>query len=92
MKFIGLEDVDEMFGVFTRTAFRHTNDQSVPRRMGYGSEYRKIGPFMFLLRCIMMRHTQKQTYRGTTTTLMSLPPKVRDSVTRYCDGIQNQAF
>jgi len=30
---------------------------------------------IFLLRSVMMRHTQKQQYRGTTTTLMSLPPK-----------------
>jgi hypothetical protein len=31
---------------------------------------------LFLMRPIMMRHSQLQTYRGTTTTLMSLPPKV----------------
>jgi hypothetical protein len=31
---------------------------------------------LFLMRPIMMRHAQQQTYRGTTTTLMSLPPKV----------------
>lgn len=31
---------------------------------------------MYFLRPIMMRHSQEQKYRGTTTTLMSLPPKV----------------
>ena len=30
---------------------------------------------VFFLRPIMIRHAQGQTYRGTTTTLMSLPPK-----------------
>jgi len=30
----------------------------------------------FLMRPVMMRHSQQQKYRGTDTTLMSLPPKV----------------
>jgi len=30
----------------------------------------------FLVRPLMMRHSQQQKYRGTDTTLMSLPPKV----------------
>ena len=73
---LGLEHVEEIFNVFIRTAFKDTDDQCVPKRLN--GEDLKIGPFMFLLRCIMIRHTQKQTYLGTTTTLMSLPPKVRD--------------
>jgi hypothetical protein len=78
LKFIGIEYVDEMFAAFIGTAFRHTNDQCVPKkglRGAYGDE-RVFGHFMFLLRCIMIRHTQAQKYRGTTTSLMSLPPKV----------------
>ena len=30
----------------------------------------------YFLRPIMMRHSHEQKYRGTSTTLMSLPPKV----------------
>jgi hypothetical protein len=37
---------------------------------------RKFGHFVFFLRNVMIRHTHKQKYRGTDTTLMSLPPKV----------------
>jgi hypothetical protein len=36
-----------------------------------------LGSFTFLMRAVMMRHSQKQTYRDTPTTLMSLPPKVK---------------
>jgi hypothetical protein len=79
LKFIGIENVDEMFQVFTGTAFRHTKDQCVSRKDGdYHWDDRVFGHFMFLLRCIMIRHTQTQKYRGTATTLMSLPPKVRN--------------
>lgn len=79
LNFIGIENVNELFGVFLRSAFRHAEDPTVPKRLGYGGESRSIGPFVFMMRNIMIRHTQKQTYRGTTTTLMSLPPKVRTS-------------
>jgi hypothetical protein len=48
------------------------------------SETRIFGHFMYLLRCVICRHSQGQTYRGTgppATTLMSLPPKVRSGFT-----------
>ena len=91
MKFIGLENVDEMFTIFAATVFRHTND---PRtKSGSRIDNRRFGHFIFLLRCIMIRHTQKQTYRGTTTTLMSLPPKVHDFYNKkdgiYCCNVQS---
>jgi hypothetical protein len=35
-----------------------------------------IGHFTFLSRELLMRHAHEQKYTGTTTTLMSLPPKV----------------
>jgi hypothetical protein len=78
LKFIGLEDVDEMFSIFSSTVFVHTNDSSRRNRDPYfRRDNRDFGHFMFLMRCLMIRHSQKQTYRGTKTTLMSLPPKVR---------------
>lgn len=43
---------------------------------------RRFGHFMFLLRSLVMRHSQGQTYRGTTPpmTLMSLPEKTERAV------------
>jgi hypothetical protein len=35
---------------------------------------------LLLMRTVMIRHSQNQQYRGTSTTLMSLPPKVRQMV------------
>lgn len=78
LKFIGLEDVDEMFSIFSSSVFAHTDDRSRRNEDPYARrDNRDFGHFMFLMRCIMIRHSQNQTYRGTTTTLMSLPPKVR---------------
>lgn len=90
MKFLGLENVNEMFGKFAN-ALNHIHDRSakqgrVSHRPGSRdikpdlSETRHFGHLVYLLRCIMIRHSQQQTYRGTgppATTLMSLPPKVR---------------
>jgi SNF2 family DNA or RNA helicase len=35
---------------------------------------------LFFLRSLVMRHTQRQCYRGTNTTLMSLPAKTEKSI------------
>lgn len=68
-----------MFKTFSLTVFEHTNDPGRTQKRGRMTSYdnRVFGHFMFLLRCIMIRHSHAQTYRGTSTTLMSLPPKVR---------------
>mmetsp|Transcript_8692 Transcript_8692/g.15744 ORF Transcript_8692/g.15744 Transcript_8692/m.15744 type:complete len:224 (-) Transcript_8692:2117-2788(-) len=76
LKFAGLENVDQMFSIFSRTVFCRTNDRSKANsRRQRRSDPRLYGHFVFLMRCLMIRHSQRQTYRGTTTTLMSLPPK-----------------
>jgi hypothetical protein len=66
LKFLGIENVDAMFKVFLKQGRNR------------GEEF-DAGRLLFFLRSIMIRHTQKQTYRGTTTTLMSLPAKVSQS-------------
>ena len=38
----------------------------------------------FLLGSVMIRHSQKQKYRGTDTTLMSLPTKVSEHAPKPC--------
>ena len=72
-----------MFSKFEEL-LRHTNDKGakVPKsgRKALGTmdrNQRVFGHFMFLMRSLMMRHSQGQVYRGTTPkkTLMSLPKK-----------------
>lgn len=63
LKFLGIENVDAMFNIFLKMS----------RKGGVDFD---AGKLLFFLRSIMIRHTQKQTYRGTATTLMSLPAKV----------------
>jgi glycine cleavage system pyridoxal-binding protein P len=69
LKFLGVENVDAMFSVFLKQQSRNR-----------GGEEFDAGKLLFFLRNLMIRHTQKQTYRGTTTTLMSLPAKVSQSL------------
>ena len=89
LKFLGLECVDEMFQTFGGT-LRHTNDRAAKalsnrrrrRRFGVDADDESsvdhlFGHFLFLMKTLLIRHAQQQTYRGTPTrtTLMSLPPK-----------------
>lgn len=63
LKFLGFEHVDKtMDSIYSSSGRR-------------GRVEADMQLLMFFLRPIMIRHAQGQTYRGTTTTLMSLPPK-----------------
>lgn len=70
LKLLGIESVDLMI--------RKCCDKSNSRNAN--SYIKNPGKLLFLLRNVMIRHTQKQCYRGTTTTLMSLPPKQERSI------------
>jgi hypothetical protein len=63
LKFLGIEDVEAMFQKFC------------PKK-GHGTDNHPE-QLVFFLSTIMIRHSQNQKYRGTSTTLMSLPGKVR---------------
>jgi len=63
LKFLGFEHVDKSFNSMFTTQQR-------------GKKEADMDLLMYFLRPIMMRHSQEQKYRGTSTTLMSLPPKV----------------
>jgi SNF2 family DNA or RNA helicase len=71
LSFLGIENVQSLFNMFCNT-----------RNYAYSSEGDIGSPaeLLFFLRNIMMRHAQKQTYRGTYTTLMSLPAKAERSI------------
>lgn len=70
LKLLGIESVDEMI--------RSCCEKPTSRNADY--YITDPGKLLFLLRNIMIRHTQKQCYRGTNTTLMSLPPKKERSI------------
>jgi len=86
LSFLGVEKARPMINLLKKSTFRHIGDRNVSRggggrrrRQSYDfnlSEMPKLGNFLFLMRPLMMRHSQKQKYRATDTTLMSLPPKV----------------
>lgn len=63
LKFLGFDHVDKTFEQMTTKHSRCSQEI----RTNY---------LMYFLRPIMIRHSQEQKYRGTNTTLMSLPPKV----------------
>jgi len=73
-RFLGLEETEEMMSIYRKSTFHHVHDKSKAQETLRVPE---LGHFSFLMRSIMMRHSQKQEYIGTSTTLMSLPPKVR---------------
>ena len=53
--------------------------------LDHKTEY-DINALMYLLRPLMMRHSQRQRYTGTKTTLMSLPPKVRVTIRLFLNN------
>jgi hypothetical protein len=82
LEFLGIEKAGSLLRKLKKSTFRHIGDQHANygiggrRNRGVESEMRRLGNFTFLMRAVMMRHSQNQTYRDTPTTLMSLPPKV----------------
>jgi SNF2 family DNA or RNA helicase len=68
LSFIGIERVESLFKVFCGEHNSRNGDIESP------------GELIFFLRSIMMRHKQNQTYRGTKTTLMSLPAKTERTI------------
>eukprot|EP00531_Pseudo-nitzschia_arenysensis_P016699 CAMPEP_0116122050 /NCGR_PEP_ID=MMETSP0329-20121206/4012_1 /TAXON_ID=697910 /ORGANISM="Pseudo-nitzschia arenysensis, Strain B593" /LENGTH=1515 /DNA_ID=CAMNT_0003615881 /DNA_START=43 /DNA_END=4590 /DNA_ORIENTATION=+ len=80
LKFLGFEHVDKMFKEMGVSKNRRSNSH-------FNSEL-----LMYLLRPIMMRHSQEQQYRGTSTTLMSLPPKTERKKSIKFSTAEKKAF
>jgi SNF2 family DNA or RNA helicase len=66
LKFLGIEYVDRIFWLCCEKE-KHI-DVEYPDKL------------LFFLRSLVMRHTQRQCYRGTNTSLMSLPAKTEISI------------
>lgn len=81
LKFVGIQDVTRMFELFIDSTGRHVSDgQQKSRRWMNVSPLSPLGHFTFLMRAVLMRHSQKQKYRNTSTSLMSLPPKTERTI------------
>ena len=95
MKFLGIQHSSAIMEIFRRSFFRDIRDPSTRTNMK-SLEIPGRGAFNFLMRNIMMRHSQAQKYTGTDTTLMSLPPKVRKIVANwnisFCGSDTSAAF
>jgi len=63
LKFLGFEHLEKTFIAMNYNITRHNKPMH------------DMSLITYFLRPIMMRHSHKQKYRGTSTTLMSLPPK-----------------
>ena len=75
LEYLGIEKAGSLLRKLKNSTFRHIGDPHA--NMGNaGFRGPILGNFTFLMRAVMMRHSQKQMYRDTSTTLMSLPPKV----------------
>jgi len=68
LKLLGIEHVDEMFGRFIAKAGHRSHNRN-KKKETYKPE------LFFFLRSILMRHSMKQTYRGTNNSILELPPK-----------------
>jgi hypothetical protein len=76
LEFLGIEKAGSILRKLKKSTFRHIGDPYA-NSGNTGIRGPILGNFTFLMRAVMMRHSQKQTYRDTSTSLMSLPPKVK---------------
>jgi len=78
LSFIGLDKVDAMFTMFSNSMGHHNGKAGGGGRKRARSSWdqrHEIGPFSFLLRAILIRHTMEQKCRQSNRDLMSLPEK-----------------
>ena len=79
LDFLGLQNASGFINTVRHSTCHAVGDKQGQARIrgSPASTVPPIGHFTFLMRSIMMRHAHDQRYTGTSTTLMSLPPKVR---------------
>jgi hypothetical protein len=79
-RFLGIEEPETIISSFQEAVGSQIKDKS---RSGglreYGDPY--FGKFTFMMRSLMMRHSQQMKYVGTSTTLMSLPALTEELLT-----------
>ena len=77
LNFLGIQSIESIFKTF---------------REGKSGDVGSPGEMLFFLRNILMRHTQAMKYRGTDTTLMSLPAKTERSMEIALSSEENTQY
>lgn len=82
LRFVGLSYVDKIFSMFNSnmSAVFKSNGGRKRRRSYESSGNREIGPFLFFMKNIMIRHSLSQTNRETKKLIMSLPAKTETTI------------
>ena len=76
LSFIGLDDLNSMFSLLSSRMGHHNGGKPTGgRRRRWGGTAHEVGPFNFLMRSLLIRHTMEQKCRETNRDLMSLPEK-----------------
>ena len=75
LSFIGINNVDKMFSVFANSMGAVFNTSGGRRRSRGNDSNSAIGPFLFFMSNVMIRHALTQTGRESHTGIMTLPPK-----------------
>jgi len=75
--FIGISYVDKMFQLFANSMTASFNGAHRRKNRWDANENYSIGPFLFFMQNVMIRHSIAQTTRSSNVGIMTLPPKVR---------------
>lgn len=86
MKFLGIENVHQMFNASGNTSAASS------RSRNYSAQSVIPEHILYMLKPILLRHAQNQKYTGTDTTLMSLPPKTERTIDIKLDDEENEEY
>jgi SNF2 family DNA or RNA helicase len=93
LKFIGIEESDKMFSnIGSAQIARERRHSNARGRRHSNDDSRHAELLMFLLRPILLRHSQEQKYRGTPNTLMSLPPMTKRTIEVTFSSVEKKEF
>jgi SNF2 family DNA or RNA helicase len=79
-RFLGIREPENIVSNFQEAVGTKINDKSFSGRRRHRGDT-CIGKFTFMMRSLMMRHSQQMKYVGTSTTLMSLPALTEEVLT-----------
>ena len=83
LKVIGIEHVDRLFKAMISTS---------SSRRGWRPAFYDIDSFMYFLRPILLRHSQKMEYRDSKATLMQLPEKTERNLIVKLSADEKKAY
>lgn len=75
LSFIGISNIDQMFSLFMSAMGDVFSANKRKRYRWNVDSYLCVGPFLYFMRNVMIRHSITQTTRDSNVAIMSLPPK-----------------